>query len=47
VELPLAWSQTGEKWALVSWEKIFQPTYLGGLGLHDPGNLNNVMGEKI
>jgi hypothetical protein len=37
----------GKKWALVSWEKICKPTSLGGLGLHDPGKLNNVMGEKI
>jgi hypothetical protein len=37
----------GKKWALVSWEKICKPTSLGGLGLRDPGKLNNVMGEKI
>jgi hypothetical protein len=37
----------GKKWALVGWEKICKPTSMGGLGLRDPGNLNNVMGEKI
>jgi hypothetical protein len=37
----------GKKWALVGWHKICKPTSLGGLGLHDPANINNVMGEKI
>jgi hypothetical protein len=36
-----------KKWALVSWEKVCKPKALGGLGLHDPGKLNNTMGAKI
>jgi hypothetical protein len=36
-----------KKWALVSWEKVCKPKALGGLGLRDPGKLNNTMGEKI
>jgi hypothetical protein len=39
--------EQGKKWALVSWEKICKPTSLGGLGLRDPGKLNNIMGAKI
>jgi hypothetical protein len=36
-----------KKWALVSWDKVCKPKSLGGLGLRDPGKLNNTMGEKI
>jgi hypothetical protein len=36
-----------KKWALVSWDKVCKPKSLGGLGLRDPGKLNNTMGENI
>jgi hypothetical protein len=36
-----------KKWALVGWGKICKPKALGGLGLRDPGKLNQVMGEKL
>jgi hypothetical protein len=36
-----------KKWALVSWDKVCNPKSLGGLGLQDPGKLNNTMGAKI
>jgi hypothetical protein len=36
-----------KKWALVSWDKFCKPKSLGGLGLWDPGKLNNTMGAKI
>jgi hypothetical protein len=36
-----------KKWALVSWDKVCNPKSLGGLGLRDPGKLNNTMGAKI
>jgi hypothetical protein len=36
-----------KKWALVSWDKVCKPKYLGGLGLQDTGKLNSTMGERI
>jgi hypothetical protein len=36
-----------KKWALVNWDKVFKPKYLGGLGLHDPRKLNSTMGARI
>jgi hypothetical protein len=39
--------QPNKKWALVGWDKICTPKSLGGLGLRDPGKLNQVMGAKI
>jgi hypothetical protein len=36
-----------KKWALVGWDKIWRPKYLGELGLIDPIKLNRVMGEKF
>jgi hypothetical protein len=36
-----------KKWALVRWEKFCKPKYIGGLGLKDPGKLNNIMGAKL
>jgi hypothetical protein len=36
-----------KKWVLVGWDKICRPKALGGLGLRDPGKLNQVMGEKL
>jgi hypothetical protein len=38
--------KSDNKWALVSWEKLCQPKLNGGLGLRDPGVLNEVMGAK-
>jgi hypothetical protein len=39
--------KTGKKWALVSWDKVCKPKLNGGLGICDPGLLNEVMGAKI
>jgi len=39
--------QPNNKWALVSWDKTCWPKIQGGLGLRDPGKLNQVMGAKI
>jgi exonuclease III len=39
--------QPNKKWALVSWDKLCMPKSQGGLGLRDPGKLNQVMGAKI
>jgi hypothetical protein len=39
--------QPNKKWALVGWDKICMPKSQGGLGLRDPGKLNQVMGAKI
>jgi hypothetical protein len=43
------WSghQPNKKWALVNWDKLCLPKSQGGLGLRDPGKLNQVMGAKI
>jgi hypothetical protein len=43
------WSghQPNKKWALVNWDKLCMPKTQGGLGLRDPGKLNQVMGAKI
>jgi hypothetical protein len=45
----LLWSghQPNKKWALVNWDKLCLPKSQGGLGLRDPGKLNQVMGAKI
>jgi hypothetical protein len=39
--------QPNKKWALVGWDKVCAPKSMGGLGLQDPGNLNQIMGAKI
>jgi len=39
--------QPNKKWALVGWDKICTPKSMGGLGLRDPGKLNQVMGSKM
>jgi hypothetical protein len=39
--------QSNKKWALVGWDKLCMPKNQGGLGLRDPGKLNQVMGAKI
>eukprot|EP00253_Pinus_taeda_P004124 PITA_04124 len=36
-----------KKWALVAWDRVCKPKSHGGLGLHDPGILNRVLGAKI
>jgi hypothetical protein len=36
-----------KKWALVTWEKFCKTKSSSGLGLWDPGKLNNIMGERI
>eukprot|EP00253_Pinus_taeda_P015038 PITA_15038 len=36
-----------KKWDSVVWEKLYKPKTHGGLGLHDPGILNNVSGAKL
>lgn len=35
------------KWALVSWDKIFNPKSLGGLDLLDPEKMSVVCGAKL
>eukprot|EP00253_Pinus_taeda_P033852 PITA_33852 len=35
------------KWALLAWDKLCKPKLHGGLGLHDPATLKNVLGEKL
>jgi hypothetical protein len=39
--------QPNKKWALVRWDKVCLPKCRGGLGLQDPGKLNQIMGTKI
>jgi ribonuclease HI len=39
--------QPNKKWALISWETLCKTKSQGGLGLRDPGKLNQVMGAKI
>jgi hypothetical protein len=39
--------QSNKKWALVGWDKLCAPKSLGGLGLRDPGRMNQIMGAKI
>jgi hypothetical protein len=46
-QLPMAWTPTYKKWALVGWDKLCKPKALGGLGIRDPGKLNQVMGAKM
>jgi ribonuclease HI/exonuclease III len=43
------WSghQPNKKWALVNWDKLCMPKNQGGLGLRDPGKMNQTMGAKI
>jgi len=36
-----------KKWALVALDRVCKPKSHGGLGLHDPGILNRVIGTKI
>jgi hypothetical protein len=39
--------QNNKKWALVGWDKLCKPKKFGGLGIRDPGKLNQVMGAKM
>jgi hypothetical protein len=39
--------QPNKKWALVGWDKVCAPKSMGGLGLQDPGKLNQIMGAKM
>lgn len=39
--------QPNKKWALVSWDKVCAHKSSGGLGLRDPGKLNQIMGANI
>eukprot|EP00253_Pinus_taeda_P017267 PITA_17267 len=36
-----------KKWALVAWDMVCKPKSHGGLGLHDLGIINRVLGAKI
>jgi len=36
-----------KKRSLVSWDKVCNPKSLEGLGLRDPGKVNNTMGAKL
>ena len=36
-----------KKWILVAWDRVCKPKSHGGLGLHDPGIINRVLGAKI
>ncbi|GLJ29509.1 hypothetical protein SUGI_0581720 [Cryptomeria japonica] len=40
-------SETKRKWALVGWDKICLPRWVGGLGLRDPEILSNALGAKL
>jgi hypothetical protein len=40
-------SQNNRKWALVRWDKLCKPKKQGGLGIRDPGKMNQVMGAKM
>ena len=39
--------QNNRKWPLVSWQTLIKSKSAGGLGLHDPLLLNQVMGAKL
>jgi hypothetical protein len=39
--------QPKKKWALVNWDRLCMPINQGGLGIRDPGKLNQIMGAKI
>jgi len=39
--------ETRKKWALVSWEKIYNPKNQGGLGLDDPEILSKALGAEL
>jgi hypothetical protein len=39
--------QGNKKWALVGWDKVCRPKKFGGLGIRDPGKMNQVMGAKM
>jgi ribonuclease HI len=39
--------QQKKKWALVQWDRLCLPKHQGGLGIRDPGKLNQIMGAKI
>jgi hypothetical protein len=36
-----------KKWALISWEKLCEPKYQGGLGLKDPLKMGQALADKI
>jgi exonuclease III len=40
-------NQNNKKWALVGWDKLCKPKKRGGLGIRDPGKMNQVMGAKM
>jgi hypothetical protein len=40
-------SQNNRKWALVGWDKLCKPKKQRGLGIRDPGKMNQVMGAKM
>lgn len=43
------WGGSGQnqKWALLKWEKVCLPKYVGCIGLRDPEHSNKAMGAKI
>jgi hypothetical protein len=40
-------NQNNGKWALVGWDKLCRSKKQGGLGIRDPGKMNQVMGAKM
>ena len=36
-----------KKWPLVDWKNVCKPKEVGGLGLHDPLDVNKARGSKI
>eukprot|EP00253_Pinus_taeda_P035003 PITA_35003 len=49
IQRDFLWGKYEEKskWALVAWDRVCKPKSHGGLGLHDPGILNRILGAKI